>query len=322
MPGPSAISVPSLRRWLLALAVVMLPSSMALAEGSTDGYRYVLHSASPGPGALNAAPATFDRVTQRWIAQRPGQSLMFRSGTGQDPERATLALGERRMGLMVPHWDLDKSPDDESGWTSYGKTIEYQVFDLEIERGEKDRPIAGQTASHYRLNAAIVSKDERAMVATRQTLNSDLWVHAGKPFGFAPFAIQGMYGDPRLSAALLERLGDLGMVVRVESRHSSQPLDEHGEPLRDPREDGHVAWVTDLRDAPVPVVDLPRVGPATFRELRRISREKAETICDTAETGGVPEVFRTRLDDRQLHAFMPAVREQCVTYRKRQNGSR
>ncbi|MGM0516087.1 MAG: hypothetical protein ACQER6_00640 [Pseudomonadota bacterium] len=300
------------------LAVVVLPTATALSGESADGFRYVLHSASPSPSRLSADPTTFDRVVERWIAQGPGQSLMFREENEQDPERATLALGERRMGLTVPHWDLDKSPGDKSGWTSYGKAIDYEVFDVEIERGEKDRPIAGSTASHYRLNASVVSKDERSMVPTRQTLESDLWVHEDKPFGFAPFATQGMYGDPRLSAALRERLGDLGLVVRVESRHTSQPIDENGEPLRDPREDGHVAWVSDLEPAPVPQIDLPRIDPTTFRELRRISREQSDSICKTVDAGKTPAVFRRRLDDEQLAAFMPAVREQCVSYRKRQ----
>ena len=319
MRRPSPFPARALRGALFALATLaLLPT--AVAEEPATGFRYVLHSASPDPEKVNAEPAAFERVSQRWIAQGRGQSLMFRDAKDQDPERATLALGERRMGLMVPHWDLDKSFSEESGWTTYGKAIDYQLFDIEIERGEKDRSIAGQTSSHYRLNATILSKDERSMVPVRQTLKSDLWLHEDKPFGFAPFATQGMYGDPRLSAALLERLGDLGLVVRVESRHSSQPIDENGEPLRDPREDGHVAWVRDLRAAPIPTIDVPRVAPATFRELRRLSREQAGAICDTVEAGDVPEAFRTRLDPRQLDAFRPAVREQCVTYRKRQGG--
>lgn len=318
-PSPDRI----LRRWVCALAAVsMLLAAPVFAADNAAGLHYMLHSASPVPEQLNADPTDFDRVNESWIAQGPTHSLMFRDREAVDPERATLALGERRMGLMVPHWDLDKPSSDDSGWTTYGKAVDYQVFEIAIERGEKDRSIAGQTARHYRLNATIVSKDERSMVPVRQTLQSDLWVHEDKPFGFAPFATQGMYGDPRLSAALLERLGELGLVVRVESRHTRQPIDENGEPLRDPREDGHVAWVSDLERAQVPVIDLPRVDPATFRELRRLSREQAGPICDAVESGDVPGSFRTRLNDRQLAAFMPAVDEQCVAYRKRQAGSR
>lgn len=306
------------RHWLIALAAAALFSTPGYAAETVTGLRYVLHSASPAPDKLTADPATFDRIGKTWIAQGPEQSLMFRDPDAQDPEDATLALGERRMGLMVPHWDLDKSAADESGWTSYGKTIDYHLFEVEVERGDGDRKIAGRAAAHYRLSARIVSRDERSMVATRQILASDLWVHEGKPFGFAPFATQGMYGDPRLSAALRERVGELGLVVRVESRHTRQPIDESGEPLREPREDGHVAWVSDLRSAPVPQVDLPRVDPTAFRELRRLSRQQPGAICDVAEAGDVPEPFRTRLDDRQLDAFMPAVGEQCQAYRKRQ----
>ena len=70
------------------------------------------------------------------------------------------------------------------------------------------------------------------------------------------------------------------------------------------------------KEKPIVYPYIPNSVPAIKDEmLQAVGAASTEEFYED-----VPEAFRTRLGERQLAAFMPAVREQCVTYRKRQGG--
>jgi hypothetical protein len=215
------------------------------------------------------------------------------------------------MGLFVPHRDLDRLSSDPDGWTSYGDPLEYERFDVELTRGDQDRTIAGAPAAHYRLAADVIAREEGDGAYMQSVLTSDVWIREDAPFSSAPLSVDRAYADPRLQAALAEALGELGMIVRIQSQYRNQARSEEGEALGYPHEGTHLAWASEIEPASVRAVDVPIVSETTWEALRDAARENREAACETALAGGAPDFVETLLDADQREAFLPHLRERC-----------
>ncbi|MFW6093347.1 MAG: hypothetical protein ACODAC_05180 [Pseudomonadota bacterium] len=305
---------------LAATAAFVLSSLVVRADETTQGYRYLMHSASPPVNAFDDAPDTFDRVSSRTVWQAPERTLIWsRDDQVGQPEVAGFALGQRRMGLLVPWFDPARSSAEETGWDDYGKAITYEAFDVSVHPGDEDRTIAGAPATHYRVEADLVRRKEGASADVHIALSTDVWVHEDKPFSWAPFATAGMFAEPRMQVALYEKLSKLGMVVRAESEFERHARDETGNVLGHPHESTRVTWVTDLETAPVPVVDVPLATDATLAELRKASRADAEGACRTVAAGGTPQFVERLLNESQQAAFLPELEKMCQRRAARQS---
>ena len=304
---PSTGSVARFAAGLSALLLGLAPSS----ANEVKGYEYVLRNAMPEPDELESEPATL-RSSAQYVNQGPEHTLMWPSEDKGSLDRARFARGERRFGLFVPYWSEEQSASDTSGWTSYGRPVEYKTFDFQVTRGEEDREIAGQAARHYFIEAEIVSKTGSDPAYERMSLSSDVWVLEDKPFSVAPFATAGAYEDPRLTVALVERLSELGMVARVETRHTTQPQEDDGSTLGHAREGAHLAWISDLGSASVPDVEVAVASGALVDELRGALRENSDSACAAAMKGETPDFARELLDDQQQQAFLNYLEERCA----------
>lgn len=133
------------------LCAAFLSQPILSQTTESDGYRYTLHEARLD--SLDVDPAALDPV-QRYVAQGPEVTLVWVSGVEQTVERASIVGGQKQMGLLIPYWDPDLSPADDSGWSLYGRPITYRSFNLSVERGNNDRDVDGQPASHFVLKAS------------------------------------------------------------------------------------------------------------------------------------------------------------------------
>lgn len=290
------------------LCAAFLSQPVLSQTPETDGYRYTLHEARPD--SLEVSPAALDPV-ERYVAQGQESTLIWTSGVEPTLDHASIAGGQKQMGLLIPYWDPDLSPADDSGWSMYGRPISYKSFDMSVERGKNDHDVDGQPASHYVMKASLVIGAEGDPVSIHEELTSDVWIAADKPFSYAPFNNDSIYGgDPRLGAAISEALSELGMVLRLETSHFSQ-IREDGVAAKEGRESAHIAWVTDLRAAKVPDVNVPLGSEQLLSDLRSASRENPEETCAAAINGELPGFVREMLDASAQEPFMKALKKSC-----------
>lgn len=305
----------------LAAAVAFGPVN-GRADDTAEGYRYLMYSASPPASAFDDDPDTFDRVSKRFVWQAPERTLMWsREHQVGQLDVASFALGERRMGLLVPWFDPSRSPAEESGWDDYGKPLSYRSFDVSVVRGDEDRTVAGAPAAHYRLEADLVNRKEGDSADMHISLTTDVWVHQDKPFSWAPFATAGMFAEPRMQVAMYQKLSELGMVVRAESVFRRQAQDEDGNTLGYPHEDSRLTWVNDLERATVPVVAVATASDEILRELRKASREDAEGTCLEVAEGNTPAFVEELLNPAQQAVFLPELEAMCQRRAERRSRS-
>lgn len=81
--------------------------------------------------------------------------------------------------------------------------------------------------------------------------------------------------------------------------------------MNEGRESAHMAWVTDLRAAKVPDVNVPVGSEQLLSDLRSASRENPEETCTAAINGELPGFVREMLDDSAQGAFMNALKKSC-----------
>lgn len=297
-----------------ALAVSAAP---AQAGKTVNGYSYQLHTSQHVqvdqlgnyPPDANRSPRV-DRVLQA-----PEYTLMWRTAMRNKPtvDNASFALGKKSLGLFVPYWQAGRSASDETGWSDYGRTIYYSSFNVEVTRGKEDRNIAGGKAQHYVLTADFTESEGKRPTSQHITLHSNVWVLPDKPFSWAPYSRPAIYADPRLQVAVAERLGKLGMVVRSDTRHFRETVDQNGKPLDKPsRSSTWVAWVTDLKSAQVPVVDMPPVADRqTIDTLQDSFRKDASGTCKTILAGSTPAFIKDTLNAEQQPAVTANLRASC-----------
>lgn len=308
----SLVATLALAGGLLAVAV------QARAADTAQGYRYILHNATPPAGDFDKDPSQLKHVAELYVMQNGEQAMIWaRKSDLGDMDKARFARGDLRMGLFLPRWDLSRSASEDNGWKSYGDTVNYRTFKVSVKRGDGNREVAGFPAKHYVLNADIVERTEGDSADSHTKISSDLWVLEDKPFSWAPYSTPGIYGDPRLQVAVYEKLSKLGMVVRAETTYSRQAQDENGKALAQPYNGTFLTWVSDLEPAQVPVANPPKSDRDTLKALRKAFREDPQGYCKTVLNGGTPDFVAQRLGADQQRAFLEALGGQCRKHMKR-----
>jgi hypothetical protein len=232
-------------------------------------------------------------------------------------ERAGFARGMRRMGFFVPHWDFSRPSSSAEGWMDYGRPLEYKAFEVSVKPADGTRKIDGETARHYVLKADFTNRSKGDSAWLHTTIDADLWVLADKPFSWAAFSTAGIYGDPRLDAAMSEQLADLGMVVRVATRYRRQPISPTGKKLGSGRDGSYLTWISDIQRAQVPDVHLPTVSYQTTRELQHAMWADGDGHCKTLLAGGTPDFVKKKLTDAQQAVYVAHMRASCERRAKR-----
>ena len=290
-------------------------SGIALAEGNgqtTSGFSYTLHTARPDVEDLGQFPPAYENPTTEHVLQGPEHTLIWRDRVSERTvDKASFALGERHMGLFIPRWEKGKQVSESTGWTEFGYPLVYLDFNVQVERGEGARALAGGQAEHYVLTADFNSKRETDPGSSRYQIHSDLWILKDKPFSFAPFHTPGLYGDPRFGAAIEAELSKLGMVVRSDARYSRVTIDRDGNETNSRSKGTWTTWITDLKPAEVPVIDMPVGDEATLQVLQDEFRKKPDEACQTVINGTTPDFIAENLNSAQQSAVLKDLGRSC-----------
>ena len=311
------------RRTCLAAGLVVALSTAAAgvssAEDTVSGYRYQLHNARPSANAFDNDPSAFKHAATLWVEQGPHHTLIWGSADHHTLNSASFARGRMRMGLFTPHWDFSRPASDAEGWTSYGRPLEYKSFSVDVTPGGKDRKIDGEQAAHYVLKADFSNRQKGGSAYDHVTISSDLWVLKDKPFSWATYATPGIYGDPRLDAAMTEKLSKLGLVVRAETTYERYPESPAGKKLDDARKGTYLSWLTGIHAANVPDPYLPTVSYQTTRELQHATWKDADGTCHKVTSGGTPEFVKDMLNPEQRASFLHYLGAACERRAKRKH---
>lgn len=308
-PGKGAVPL----RHVLALLTV-LATGYALPAWADTGYSYTLHEAKLDEKSFENVPPDYDGATVNYVEQGPEFTSrwgVYGDAADTTPAKATFARGERRMGLFIPFRAPGKSSEEAEGWASFGRPLRYDRFEIGITRGGDDRRIEGRDARHYTLDAEIIFREGENPNGMRHLLESDIWVLPSLPYSEIPFSVSRAYADPRLAAALEESLGGLGMIARVHSSYSQQPVDETGALVGQERTGNHMAWITGLQQGGIQDIAPPVVDEAVFDSLRQASRAQPQKDCATILAGGTPGFVSDGLDEAAHPAFLAALAESC-----------
>lgn len=301
------------------MACVCAPASADAPEA--DGWTYQLHTASPPAKQLDASPWDIEDATISYIAQGPHYTLKWARADHHTLKHARFSQGRRNMGLFVPRWPPGKSADDAQGWASYGHAITYRSFSVSVERGKHDRKIDGRQTRHYILTADFANRDDRDMdgVFSQVHITTDLWVYPDAPFSWVPFDTAGVYGDPRLDAAMLDKLSDLGLVMRAETRYSNQTIKADGSKLDYHNDGTFLTWVSGLKAATVPAPDMPVVAKDRVKKLQTEFRKDRAGACKTMLAGKVPGFVSDALDGDAAQVFVTNMSAACKRHMQRKH---
>lgn len=304
-------------RTFLSTAAMLTASTIALAlpalaAETTSGYAYTLHTTKPSANDLGQFPPKYKNPTARHVLQGPEHTLIWRgTASGRNVDDASFALGERRMGLYVPHWQPGKSAWETTGWNDYGHELTYSSFSVKVERAEGEREISGGVAQHYVLTADYTRHRGSDPSSERKRMHADLWILADKPFSWAPFHASGGYDDPRFGAALTARLDELGMVVRSDARYSSVAVDDGGNEVGTKHEDTWTTWIVGLEPAEVPVLNVPVADHDTIEALQDGFRKHQAEACEAVMAGATPDFIKRTLNAEQQPSVVTDLRRSC-----------
>lgn len=300
------------------LATTMLAFSVsgdAMAddnEQTSSGFSYTLHTARPDVENLGQFPPAYENPTTEHVLQGPKHTLIWRDRVSERTvDKASFALGERHMGLYIPHWAEGKQASEPTGWQEFGYQLVYLDFNVKVERGEGERALAGGKAQHYVLTADYNRKRASEPGSSRYQIHTDLWILTDKPFSFVPFHKPGFYGDPRFGAAIVEELSELGMVVRSDARYSRVTIDKDGQETDSRNEGTWTTWIVDLKPAEVPVVSMPVGDEATLQVLQDEFRKQPDETCQNVIAGTTPQFIEQNLNSEQQHAVLKDLRQSC-----------
>lgn len=300
---------------ILAATIILSATAFALPSQSAEtvkGYSYMLHTTRPEVEDLGQFPPRYEKSVLEYVMQGPKHSLIWSDRVSErNVDNASFALGERHMGLFIPHWPEDKSPLESSGWEEYGDRYNYSDFSVKVERAEGEREIAGAMAQHYVLSADYTRQLENDLSGQRYQMHADLWIWSDKPFSFAPFRRSGAYSDPRFGAALVARLSELGMVARSDARHTSVTIDEDGQESDYQQKGTWTTWISELEAADVPVVNMPKGERETLELLQSEFRKQAQDTCKGLIAGKTPDFIIDNLNPDQQAAVAEDLRTSC-----------
>lgn len=291
---------------LIALALAV----PAQAGDDARGYTYQLHHADTSVDRLGQDVSQYKPardpltviqgpdVTLEWAGRIPAAERV--------PANAIYPLYRKTMGLLVPHYWADGRPaSQDSGWHERDYAINYDSFSTDFKRGDDDRRIAGQQAEHYIFTAQHVSWAEGDPRKEHNDITYNVWVLPDYPFSWA--TLHRVKPDVRVGVALAENLKDRGLVARVDKERTRFIAPLEGEP-------GHiaeVAWISDIKPATPPTVDLPVVEAEPVDKLEGAFREDQKTFCKTVLSGDTPAAVTELLDEEAQDAVMNAISPYC-----------
>lgn len=285
---------------------------------TTNGYAYQLHTTKHVEidQLGNYPPDTKRTPRVDRVMQGPKYTMMWRGKAPHDKQQvrsASFAQGDKKLGLFIPYWPAGSSASDTSGWSDIGgMPMHYSEFSLDVTRGKKDQQIAGEKAQHYILTAELTERGEDDTADTHIELHSNVWVLADKPFSFAPYSRPAIYADPRLQVAVAEQLGKLGMVVRTDTRYTRESIDDDGEVRGVPRSGTWVAWITDLKPAQAPVLNMPPLADRqTYLTLQKNFRQDVMGACKTILAGSKPAFIKDTLNADQRQSVQSYLHMSC-----------
>lgn len=308
----------NLKTFLATTVLAFSVSGTALAddyEQTTSGFSYTLHTARPDVKDLGQFPPAYENPTTEHVLQGAEHTFIWRDRIAKRTvDNASFALGERHMGLYIPHWPQDKLPSEASGWEEYGDQLSYSNFSVNVERIEGEREIAGGMAQHYVLTADYTRQLERDPVDVRHQLSADLWILTDKPFSFAPFHTAGAYSDPRFGAAVVAELSKLGMVVRSDARYSSVAADDNGEEIGNKHEGTWMTWIVGLKSAEAPVLNMPLGDLETLNLLQDAFRNQPDETCTAVLASETPNFIKQNLNSQQQAAVIKDLNHSCKSH--------
>src|SRR5699024_6148518 len=90
-------------------AALICSVSVAAAAQTVDGYEYKIHSAVVEAEELGKFPPDYPDAITRHFRQGPRHTLMWGDLVEErTPDNASFARGERRLGLLIPHWPAER----------------------------------------------------------------------------------------------------------------------------------------------------------------------------------------------------------------------
>lgn len=212
---------------LVLLLFCLLPA-LALMHpvplGAQDPVQYTVRDVQGGytwPSDDAAALPDLDFSSDRQpmtVLHDADLALLLPQGQAATVENAALILHDNDLlvpgagSLLVRGWRHDPAE-------------RYETLEVELERGDRDREVAGRSAEHYELRARIhrdrsrIYRDQPDAEQEEQyEVISHLWILPDLPFSWAPFGF-GTQTIPALMPGLREelepQLAELGLVGRA-----------------------------------------------------------------------------------------------------------
>lgn len=295
------------RRSTGALLATLVGLCAAPATGQ-EAYTYIVRDVAydfaeldnpPGSGGLAIGE---DRTPLR-VVQGAELTWVVPEGDSLTLEDAVLILS--RNAPVRP----GSGPVLVRGWDP-APAARYDTFDMALQRGDRDRSVAGRAAHHYRLQAVT----RRAMGGDpdqHYEFTADLWIIPDVPHSWAPFG----YGTrslprvvPRLRDRLDARLSELGLVGRavIRTRYTM---------LRDGERDGSrrvdAFEISALERAETP----PAPGPVVDRSVVEAIEERLTTrpsaVCAAVTTGEAPEALVGDVPADAVAAMLADLNDKC-----------
>lgn len=316
-PHPAFPDPVRMRQWLIAAmtatAIAWAFAVPARAADDARGYTYQLHQADTSVEQLGQDVSQYEPAGDpRIVIQGPDMTLEWPGrilAAERTPENAIYPLYRKSMGLLVPHYWADGRPaSQDSGWHTRSYAINYDSFSTDFKRGDDDRRIAGHPAEHYVFTTQHVSWAEGDPRKEHNDVTYNIWVLPEYPFSWAP--IRRVRPDVRVRVALAENLKDRGLVARIDKERTRFVAlsDDEKTPVQ---HFADVAWISDIKPATPPSVDLPIVAAEPVNKLQTRFRKDQETFCKTVLSGDTPPAVTELLDDEAQTAFINALRPGC-----------
>ena len=109
-------------------------------------------------------------------------------------KNATFARHAKVMGLLKPEWSLARSASTDTGWTSLGRTLRYDMFSADIRRGDvhvQDTPFNDFVAStaEQKGTAEAFAKETSEMLEVN--LRGRTWARGETAMSFKAFLGRG-----------------------------------------------------------------------------------------------------------------------------------
>lgn len=300
------------RRMRITLFTTLLALVAAPAAAQSDAYRYAVSYVQGGD------------TTAAEAVQGLEYTMLAAPGDGATPDNAWYYMGPAldhqvreaepdAVGLVHFPWPHTRSQSGDTLVTDQGDTLVYQRFDVRLEPGDEERPVAGRTARRYDLHASIVKTLVGASRTDSLSVEGTYWVLEDVPFTWAPFAIYGTTAlpamDPRLRDVLREKLDGAGLPGRMKTRIVYEVRRPSG-PGGSTQE--RETWIGELTPATPPPAPSGLVVSQDFLdELDTRMKEGPGPFCASMQKG-TPDFVARELEPAAADSFMARLKELCA----------